>query len=110
MMSLVSSSLITNNDNLYFSKKELSKILNLYFIGVSKGDWKDYAIDFNKNNAFFYIYKHTLASPECVLNKFFEKKKKKIFFKLISKSIDKKFESIDTLIKSIERNNLKLLN
>jgi len=46
-MSLVSSSLISNNHNLYFSKNELSKILNLYSKGVARGQWKDYAIDFN---------------------------------------------------------------
>ena len=58
-MSLVSSSSSSNNHNLYFSKNELSKILNLYSKGVSRGQWKDYAIDFNKNNAFFYIFKHS---------------------------------------------------
>ena len=54
-MGLVTSSASTNNHNLYFSKDELAKILNLYSLGVSNGEWKDYAIDFNKNNAFFYI-------------------------------------------------------
>ena len=52
-MGLVTSSASTNNHNLYFSKDELAKILNLYSKGVSNGEWKDYAIDFNKNNAFF---------------------------------------------------------
>mgnify|MGYP003309082834 CR=1 FL=1 len=50
-MGLVTSSASTNNHNLYFSKDELAKILNLYSKGVSNGEWKDYAIDFNKNNA-----------------------------------------------------------
>ena len=62
-MSLVSSSSSSNNHNLYFSKNELSKILKLYSKGVSLGQWKDYAIDFKKNDAFFYIFKHTFASP-----------------------------------------------
>ena len=84
-MSLVSSSSNSNNHNLYFSKNELSKILNLYSKGVARGEWKDYAIDFNKNNAFFYIFKHTLAGPECILNKSVEKKRSKIFYKLKSK-------------------------
>ncbi len=110
MMSLVSSSLVTNNHKLYFSKKELSKILNLYFIGVSNGNWKDYAIDFYKNNAFFYIYKHSNTNPDCVLNKFFESKRKKIFYKLISKNKDIKFEDLDSLIKTLSRKNFKILN
>ena len=109
-MSLVPSSSSSNNHNLYFSKNELTKILNVYSKGVSKGKWKDYAIDFNKNNAFFYIYKHTLASPECILNKSLEKRKRRIFYKIKSKNINKKFENIDSLISAFSRINLKLIH
>ncbi len=109
-MSLVSSSSSTNNHNLYFSKNELTKILNVYSKGVSKGDWKDYAIDFSQNNAFFYIYKHTLASPECILNKYLEKKKRRVFYKLKLKNINKKFQNLDSLISEFSRINFKLIN
>ncbi len=109
-MSLVSSSSVPNNHNLYFSKDELSKILNLYSKGVSRGDWKDYAIDFNKNNAFFYIYKHSLAGPEWILSKTLEKKRKKIFYKLADKSSDRKFENLDNLITILFRKNFKIAN
>ena len=109
-MSLVSSSSYSNNHNLYFSKNELSKILNLYSKGVARGEWKDYAMDFNKNNAFFYIFKHSLAGPECILNKSIEKKKKKIFYNLKSRRFNKKFENIDSLISSLNRNIFKLIN
>ena len=109
-MSLVSSSSSSNNHNLYFSKIELSKILNLYSKGVARGEWKDYAIDFNTNNAFFYIFKHTLAGPECVLNKSLEKKKRRIFYKLKSKNLNKKFEDLDSLISSLNRKIFKLIN
>tara|TARA_Y100000768_G_scaffold367547_1_gene330716 strand:+ start:465 stop:794 length:330 start_codon:yes stop_codon:yes gene_type:complete len=109
-MSLVSSSSNSNNHNLYFSKVELSKILNLYSKGVARGEWKDYAIDFNKNNAFFYIFKHTLAAPECILNKSLEKRKRRIFYNLKSKNINRKFENLDTLISSLNRKIFKLIN
>tara|TARA_B100001057_G_scaffold368586_1_gene372110 strand:+ start:548 stop:877 length:330 start_codon:yes stop_codon:yes gene_type:complete len=109
-MGLVTSSASTNNHNLYFSKEELSKILNLYSKGVSTGEWKDYAIDFKKNDAFFYIFKHTLASPECVLNKTREKKRRKIFYNLKSKSFSRKFENLDSLISSLNRKIFKLVN
>ena len=46
-MDSVSSTSISNNHKLYFSKSELSKILNCYSIGVSNGNWKDYALNFN---------------------------------------------------------------
>ena len=109
-MSLVTSSATTNNHNLYFSKDELAKILNLYSKGVTSGKWKDYAIDFNKNNAFFYIFKHSLASPECILNKSIEKKKRKIFYNLKSKNQNKKFENLDQLISSLNRKIFKILD
>ena len=109
-MSLVSSRSSSNNHNLYFSKNELSKILNIYSKGVSRGEWKDYAIDFNKNDAFFYIFKHSLAAPECILNKSLERKKRKIFYNLKSKNQNKKFESLDALISSLNRNIFKLVN
>ena len=108
-MSLVTSSASTNNHNLYFSKYELVKILNLYSKGVSSGEWKDYAIDFNKNNAFFYIFKHSLAAPECVLNKSLERKKRKIFYNLKSKNQNKKYENLDQLLTSLNRKIFKIL-
>ena len=74
------------------------------------GEWKDYAIDFNKNDAFFYIFKHSLAAPECILNKSLERKKRKIFYNLKSKNQSKKFESLDALISSLNRNIFKLVN
>ena len=109
-MGLVTSSASTNNHNLYFSKDELAKILNLYSKGVSSGEWKDYAIDFNKNNAFFYIFKHSLASPECVLNKSLERKKRKIFYNLLSKNQNNKYENLDQLLSSLNRKIFKILD
>ena len=109
-MSLLTSSTVSNNHNLYFSKNELGKILNLYSMGVSRGQWKDYAINFNKNNAFFYIFKHTHSSPDYVLCKNIEKKRKKIFYILISKNINRKFETIDNLITALSRKMLKIIN
>ncbi len=109
-MSLVSSSSNSNNHNLYFSKDELSKILNLYSKGVSQGEWRDYALEFNKHNAFFYIFKHTLASPECILNKSYENRRRRILYNLKSKKLNKKFENLDQLISSLNRNFFKLIN
>ena len=109
-MSLLTSSSSSNNHNLYFSKDELAKILNLYSKGVSNGEWKDYAIDFNKNNAFFYIFKHSFAAPECILNKSLERKKWKIFYNLKSKNQNKKYENLDQLISSLNRKIFKILD
>ena len=110
-MNSVSPTNISNNHNLYFSKSELSKILNCYSIGVSNGNWKDYALNFKSNEAIFSFYKHTLASPDCVLKKYTEKKRKKTLFHLfISNQKNSKFENIDKLLSSIRRSQLFLVN
>tara|TARA_B100001173_G_C15978631_1_gene543412 strand:- start:819 stop:1148 length:330 start_codon:yes stop_codon:yes gene_type:complete len=109
-MRSVSSSSVPNNHKLYFSKIELSKILNCYSIGVSNGSWKDYALNFNKNEAIFSIYKHTLASPECILKKYKEKKKKRTLYQLsISNKLNSRYEDIDQLIAYIKRSQLSIV-
>ena len=102
----VSSTSISNNHKLYFSKSELSKILNCYSIGVSNGNWKDYALNFNSNEAVFSFFKHTHASPDCILKKYKEKKKKKTLFHLFINKKNSKYESIDKLLHSIQSSQL----
>ena len=44
--------LVINNENekkdIFFNKKELKLILNLYAKMVSSGDWKDYGLNISK--------------------------------------------------------------
>ena len=42
---------------LYFTKDELTKILQHYAMGVSKGRWKDYSMNFTNNEAFFNFHR-----------------------------------------------------
>ena len=48
---------------IFFSKIELTSILNLYSKQVSKGYWRDYALDSKIDNAIFSIYRHTHDKP-----------------------------------------------
>ena len=48
---------------IFFSKIELSLILNLYSKQVAKGYWRDYALDSQIDNAVFSVYKHTHDKP-----------------------------------------------
>ena len=105
----VSSTSSTNNHKLYFSKSELSKILNCYSVGVSIGNWKDYALNFNTNEAVFSFYKHTLASPDCILKKFRERKQKRTFYQLFINKKNSKYEDIDKLLASIKRSQIFLV-
>jgi hypothetical protein len=58
---------VINNKNfkneIFFNKKELGEILNIYGSMVSKGEWKDYAIFINKNVVGFDIYRKATEKP-----------------------------------------------
>ena len=46
-----------------FDRHELGTILNLYGRKVAAGEWRDYAIDFDKNRAVFSIFRRTSEVP-----------------------------------------------
>ena len=48
---------------IFFSKLELTKILNLYSKQVSNGIWRDYALDSKIDTAIFSIYRHSHDKP-----------------------------------------------
>ena len=109
LFSLTSSPLF-NNSKLFFSRKELGKILSCYSLGVSNGNWKDYSIDFNNNEAHFIIYKHSNTFPDCILTKYIKHKKNKILFKLKLGTKNKKgSDKIEDLIAILKRKNIKLI-
>ncbi len=109
-MMLVSPRKLSNNHKLYFSKSEISKILDCYSIGVSRGEWKDYALNFNSNEAIFCFFKHSLASPDCILIKYKEKRKRRIIYKLsLRNKKNSKFENLDNLIVNLKRSQISII-
>ena len=57
--------LVNNNHKktIFFSKLELTSILCLYSKQVSRGFWKDYALDSQNGTAIFSIFRHTHDKP-----------------------------------------------
>ena len=49
-------------EEIFFNRKELGEILNIYGSMVAKGEWKDYAIFINKNVVGFDIYRKAKKS------------------------------------------------
>ena len=99
-----------HNSKLFFSKNELTKILNCYSLGVSRGNWKDYAIDFTKGEANFYIFKHSLASPDCILTKKAKSNKNIFIYDLKTQNNKKsKFNKIDDLLVLLKRRSLHII-
>ena len=94
--------------NIYFSKNELSLILNEYSKNVAKGVWKDYAIDHNINCASFSIFRNSFERPVLKIEKrkfsfgfeyYLSKNDKPLF---ISKFISRVLGQIDKIPKLIK--------
>jgi hypothetical protein len=47
----------------YFERKELDVILNVYGQLVAAGEWRDYAINMYKDRAVFSIFRHAAEMP-----------------------------------------------
>jgi hypothetical protein len=46
-----------------FDARELSQILNVYAHFVAAGEWRDYALDFDREAATFSIYRRASEQP-----------------------------------------------
>ena len=53
----------TGPSQVAFDRQEISAIMNVYGQMVSKGDWKDYAMDFLRDKAVFSIYRRATEHP-----------------------------------------------
>ncbi|WP_017931320.1 DUF2794 domain-containing protein [Robiginitomaculum antarcticum] len=52
-----------------FQRAELNQILSVYGFMVSKGEWKDYAIDFLPERAVFSIFRRATETPLYTIEK-----------------------------------------
>ena len=87
---------------IFFSKPELTKILNLYSKQVSKGIWRDYALDSKTDTAIFSIYRHTHDKPLYQIIKISHKgfrNKPEFFIKNEVNVINKSYELLTILSK-----------
>ncbi len=52
-----------------FEREELQRILDLYGRMVAAGEWRDYAMDFDKHAASFAAYRRTAERPNARVEK-----------------------------------------
>jgi hypothetical protein len=52
-----------------FERTELTRILDLYGRMVAAGEWRDYAMDFDKNAATFAAFRRSAERPQARLEK-----------------------------------------
>lgn len=48
---------------IFFSRRELDQLLQLYSRQVARGEWRDYAIDQSEGLAAFSVFRHSLDTP-----------------------------------------------
>src|SRR5207237_8304012 len=53
----------TKHRTLYFTRQELNQLLSLYSRHVTRGVWRDYAIDHQDGMALFSGFRHTQEAP-----------------------------------------------
>ena len=108
--------LVVNNENkkkdIFFNKKELQIILNLYAKMVSCGEWKDYGLSFSKKEVSFNVYNRTSEFPAYKITKNLKPKNEneKYLVKDNTNKIIKKSENLESLIKKIIWKKFKLVN
>jgi hypothetical protein len=54
----------------YFHRTELAQILRVYSERVSRGEWRDYAIDHAVGVALFSVFRHSYDRPMFAIAKF----------------------------------------
>jgi len=47
----------------FFERRELNQILNVYGRMVAQGEWRDYAIDSDKDQAAFCVFRRASEAP-----------------------------------------------
>ena len=108
--------LIVDNKNtkgdIFFNKKELKLILNLYAKMVSGGEWKDYGLSISKKEVSFNVYHRTAEFPAYKITKNFkpENENEKYLIKDSQNKTIKNSESLEKLITKIIWKKFKLVN
>ena len=108
--------LIVNNENkegdIFFNKKELKLILNLYAQMVSGGEWKDYGLSITKKEVSFNVYHRASEFPAYKITKNLGPKNEneKYLVKDAQNKIINNSENLQNLIKKIIWKKLKLVN
>ena len=101
---VVDNSFKKKENKLFFEKKELKNILNLYAKMVSKGSWKDYGLHISSKRVSFSVFKNAAENAVYNISKNFKPSNKNLKY-LITDSrnrIIKNSYNLDKLLKDID--------
>ena len=109
-LKLVVNNVSNNNDKeIFFIKKELQTILNLYGKMVSNGNWKDYGVSIGPREISFDIYQRASEKPIYKILKNLKPKNRdeKFYIKDKHGNILEKSNDLLNLIEKTKWNNLR---
>ena len=100
------------NRGIFFNKKELNLILNLYAKMVSSGEWKDYGLSIANKEISFNVYYRSSDFPAYKITKNLKPKTQyeKYIVKDSQNNIVNSSENLKTLINKIIWRKFKLVN
>ena len=107
--------LVVNNDlkekEIFFVKKELQSILNLYAKMVSNGTWKDYSLSSGSKEISFDVFQRASDKPVLRILKSLKPNNfnEKYLIKDRNGKIIEKSENLNRLITKTSWNNLKVI-
>ena len=109
-LKLVVNNVSNNIDReVFFVKKELQTILNLYGKMVSNGTWKDYGVSISPREISFDIYQRTSEKPVYKILKSLKPKNsdEKFYIKDKHGNVLEKSNDLSSLIEKTKWNNLR---
>ena len=106
---VINNTSINNNQEIFFIKKELQTILNLYGKMFSNGSWKDYGVSIGPREISFDIYQRASEKPIYKILKNLKPKdyNERFYIKDKHGSILEKSSDLLNLIEKTRWNNLR---
>lgn len=94
-----------------FEREELGRILSLYGRMVAAGNWKDYAMDFQKDAAIFSAFRRASERPEYRIEKRPALRNRQGMWALISEAgaVLKRGDDLANVLAPVERKLMKLV-
>ena len=108
---VINNSLKKKEKEIFFIKKELQTILNLYAKMVSNGTWKDYSLSSGTKEISFDVYQRTCQKPFIRILKNLKPNyyNEKYLIKDKNGNIINKSENLNSLITKTSWSNLKIV-
>lgn len=94
-----------------FDRLELSRIMDLYGRMVAAGQWRDYAIDLNRDVAIFSAFRRTAERPEYRIEKRPDLRQRQGMWALIGESgvVLRRGQELAGILAPVERRLLKVI-